>query len=109
MTRLPEIEYRILAALESGKAMSVDEIRRKIGGGMETIGTQLLREQRDLPPGPGMDQSLVMAGAKQLEQKGFVTIRETHYEEFSLTHPDDAVSLSGGTRELLPERKAVAR
>ncbi len=107
MTRLPELEYRILAALEPGKAMSVEEIGKKIGGGVEVVGAQVAREHRGLPPGPGMDQSLVMAGAKQLEQKGLVKIEETQYEEFRLTDPDTAVGLTGGSRELLPERRAL--
>jgi len=41
MTRLPEIEYRILAALEAGKEISVADIVKQAG----------------------VDQSLVMAGA----------------------------------------------
>ena len=47
MTRLPELEYRILAALEPGKVVAVADI-------VEQTGT---------------DQSLVMAGATMLAQR----------------------------------------
>jgi len=107
MIRLPEIEYRILAALEAGKTVSVEELIRNAGIGTEAVAAQLMREQRGLPPGTNLDQSMVMAGAKQLEQKGLVRIEEAHYEEFRLTDPDTAVEFTGGNRELLPERRAL--
>jgi phenylalanyl-tRNA synthetase alpha chain len=108
--RLPEIEYRILAALEAGKALSVEEMNRKIDDEMQTPLAQLEKHRREdlgLPPSPDTDQSLVMAGATLLAQRGLVKIDEERYEEFSLPHPDEEVELAGGTRELLPERKAL--
>jgi phenylalanyl-tRNA synthetase alpha chain len=80
MIRLPEIEYRILAALEAGKALAVAEIVKQTGA----------------------DQSLVMAGATLLAQRGLVAISEESQEEFSLT--DDGKAAAGD----FPERKALA-
>lgn len=80
MTRLPELEYRILAALEPGKVISVADI-------VEQTGT---------------DQSLVMAGATTLAQRGLVVITEDSLEEFSLT--DEGLAAAKG----FPERKALA-
>ncbi|MCX6843414.1 MAG: phenylalanine--tRNA ligase subunit alpha [candidate division WOR-3 bacterium] len=79
MTRLPELEYRILAALEPGKVVSVADI-------VEQTGT---------------DQSLVMAGATMLAQRGLVTIVEESLEEFSLT------DLGREAAKGFPERKAL--
>ena len=80
MVRLPEIEYRILAALEAGKALAVVEIVKQTSA----------------------DQSLVMAGATLLVQRGLVTIAEESQEEFSLT--DEGKAAAAG----FPERKALA-
>ncbi len=80
MVRLPEIEYRILAALEAGKALAVAEVVKQTG----------------------TDQSLVMAGATLLAQRGLVIISEESQEEFSLT--DDGRAAAAG----FPERKALA-
>jgi len=80
MTRLPELEYRILAALEPGEALAVADIVKETG----------------------VDQSLVMAGATLLAQRGLVAIVEESQEEFSLT--DEGKRAAGG----LPERKALA-
>ena len=66
-----------------------------------------MREHLGLPEKSFADQSLVMAGATPLAQRGLVKIDEEYYEEFSLPHPDEEVELTGGTRELLPERKAL--
>lgn len=79
MTRLPEIEYRILAALEAGKALPVADIVKQTG----------------------TDQSLVMAGATMLAQRGLVKIAEESQEEFSLT--DEGKAAVDG----FPERKAL--
>ncbi len=79
MIRLPEIEYRVLAALEAGKALAVTEIVTKTGA----------------------DQSLVMAGATLLAQRGLATIDEESQEEFSLS--DDGMAAAVG----FPERKAL--
>ncbi len=80
MVRLPEIEYRILAALEAGKAVAVAEIVKQTG----------------------TDQSLVMAGATLLAQRGLVVISEEAQEEFSLT--DEGRAAASG----FPERRALA-
>jgi phenylalanyl-tRNA synthetase alpha chain len=80
MIRLPEIEYRILAALDAGEALAVTDIVKQTGA----------------------DQSLVMAGATLLAQRGLVTIAEESQEEFSLT--DEGKAAAGG----FPERKALA-
>jgi len=80
MVRLPETEYRILAALEAGKALAVAEIVKQSGA----------------------DQSLVMAGATTLAQRGLVAIAEESQEEFSLT--DEGRAAASG----FPERKALA-
>jgi phenylalanyl-tRNA synthetase alpha chain len=80
MVRLPEIEYRILAALDAGKALAVAEIVKQTG----------------------TDQSLVMAGATLLAQRGLVTITEESQEEFTLT--DEGKAAANG----FPERKALA-
>ena len=80
MVRLPEIEYRILAALEAGKALAVVEIVKQTSA----------------------DQSLVMAGATLLAQRGLVTIAEESQEELSLT--DEGKAAAAG----FPERKALA-
>ena len=80
MTRLPEIEYRILATLEAGKAVPVADMVKQTG----------------------TDQSLVMAGATLLAQRGLVAIAEESQEEFSLTGEGKAAV--GG----FPERKALA-
>jgi len=80
MVRLPEIEYRILAALEAGKALAVADIVKQTG----------------------TDQSLVMAGATLLAQRGLVMIAEESQEEFSLT--EEGKAAVGG----FPERKALA-
>ena len=79
MTRLPELEYRILAALEPGKVVAVADI-------VEQTGT---------------DQSLVMAGATMLAQRGLVVVAEDSLEEFSLT--DEGREAASG----FPERKAL--
>jgi phenylalanyl-tRNA synthetase alpha chain len=80
MLRLPEIEYRILAALEAGKALAVADIVKQTG----------------------TDQSPVMAGAALLAQRGLVAISEDSQEEFSLT--DEGKPAAEG----FPERKALA-
>jgi len=80
VTKLPEIEYRILAALQPGKAVPV---------------AQLAEETAN-------DQSLVMAGATLLAQRGLVTIAEEPVEEFSLT------DLGREAARGFPERKALA-
>jgi len=80
MTRLPELEYRILAALEPGKAVTVAHIVQQTG----------------------TDQSLVMAGATLLAQRGLVTIREDSLDEFSLTGEGREAAMG------FPERKALA-
>jgi phenylalanyl-tRNA synthetase alpha chain len=80
MTRLPEIEYRILAALEPGKVLAVADIVTQAG----------------------VDQSLVMAGATMLAQRELVAIFEESQEEFSLTEDGTAAALE------FPERKALA-
>jgi phenylalanyl-tRNA synthetase alpha chain len=80
MLSLPEIEYRILAALEAGKALAVAEIVKQMG----------------------VDQSLVMAGATLLASRGLVTITEESQEELSLTEAGDEAARKG-----LPERRAV--
>ncbi len=80
MVRLPEIEYRILATLEASVALAVADIVKQSGA----------------------DQSLVMAGATLLAQRGLVTIAEESQEEFSLT--DDGMAAAAG----FPERKALA-
>ncbi|MBM3331475.1 phenylalanine--tRNA ligase subunit alpha [candidate division WOR-3 bacterium] len=79
MTRLPEIEYRILAALDAGKALAVADIVKQTGA----------------------DQSLVMAGATLLAQRELVTIAEDSQEEFSLTDEGKAAAVG------FPERKAL--
>jgi phenylalanyl-tRNA synthetase alpha chain len=80
MTRLPELEYSILAALEPGRDAAVADIVTQTG----------------------KDQSQVMAGATLLQQRGLVTIAESAQEEFSLT--DDGRAAAAG----FPERKALA-
>jgi phenylalanyl-tRNA synthetase alpha chain len=80
MTRLPEIEYRILAALEAGKTLPIADI-------VEQIGT---------------DQSLVMAGATMLSWRELVTIAAESREEFSLTE------FGHEAAKCFPERKALA-
>lgn len=81
MTRLPEIEYRVLAALPSDAPFPLS----------------------DLATQTGTDQSLLMAGAVTLAQRGLVTIIESAQEELSLTD-EGRVAAEGG----LPERKALA-
>jgi phenylalanyl-tRNA synthetase alpha chain len=80
VTRLPEIEYRILAALEAGKTLPVADIVKQTG----------------------TDQSLVMAGATLLAQRGLVVVAEESQEEFSLTDEGKVAASS------FPERKALA-
>jgi phenylalanyl-tRNA synthetase alpha chain len=80
MTKLPEVEYRILAALEPGKIVPVADIVQQTG----------------------TDQSLVMAGATMLAQRGLVVVAEHSLEEFSLT--DEGKAAASG----FPERKALA-
>jgi len=80
MTRLPEIEYRILAALEAGKVVPVADIVKQTG----------------------TDQSLVMAGATMLAQRGLVAIAEESQEELSLT------DLGREATKGFPERRALA-
>ena len=80
MTRLPEIEYRILAALEAGKLLAVADIVKQTG----------------------TDQSLVMAGATLLAQRGLIEVSEESQEEFSLT--DEGKAAAG----VFPERRALA-
>jgi len=79
MTRLPELEYLILSALEPGAAVLVADIVKQTG----------------------KDQSLVTAGATMLAQRGLVTIAEESQEEFSLT--DGGLAAAKG----FPERKAL--
>ena len=83
MTRLPEIEYRILVALEAGKALTVADTVKQT----ET------------------DQSLVMAGATLLAQRGLVEVSEESQEEFSLTPEGQLMFRVGGLG--LPEREAL--
>ncbi len=80
MTRLPELEYSVLAALEPGKAVPVAEVVQQTG----------------------RDQALVMAGATMLQQRGLVSITELTQEELSLT--DEGRAAAAG----LPERRALA-
>ncbi|MFO7651380.1 MAG: phenylalanine--tRNA ligase subunit alpha [bacterium] len=80
MTRLPELEYRILAALEPGRAAAVADIVAQSGA----------------------DQSLVMAGATLLKERGLVSIEETAQEELSLTDEGRAAAANG-----FPERAAL--
>ncbi|HTW92478.1 MAG TPA: phenylalanine--tRNA ligase subunit alpha [bacterium] len=80
MTKLPEAEYRILAALEAGKALAVADIVKQAGA----------------------DQSPVMAGAAMLAQRGLVVIAEESQEEFSPT------DLGREAANGFPERKALA-
>jgi phenylalanyl-tRNA synthetase alpha chain len=81
VTRLPEIEYRILAALEPGRAVPVAEIVTQTG----------------------VDQSLVMAGATLLKERGLVSITESAQEELSLTDEGKTAAANG-----FPERLALA-
>jgi len=80
MTRLPEVEYRILAGLEPGKAVPVAELVERTGA----------------------DQSLVMAGATLLSQRGLVAVAEESEEEFSLTEDGRQAATA------FPERLALA-
>ncbi len=79
MTKLPELEYRILAALEPGKTVPVAE----------------------LVEATGKDQSLVVAGATLLAQRGLVAVAEESQEELSLTE------LGREAAAGFPERKAL--
>ncbi len=80
MTRLPELEYSVLAALAPGGDVLVTDIVQRTG----------------------KDQSLVMAGATMLQQRGLVTITESSQEELSLTEEGRAAAAA------FPERKALA-
>ncbi|UCG43049.1 MAG: hypothetical protein JSU73_00080, partial [candidate division WOR-3 bacterium] len=80
MTRLPEIEYKLLSALAPGVAVGVEG---------------LVKES-------GLDQSLVMAAAKSLSDKGLVEIHEQVREEYAITEEGLKVS-----REGLPEKRAL--
>ena len=63
MLRLPEIEYRILAALAPSEAASVTDLAERMG----------------------KDQSLVMAGTVPLVQRGLVLVEERVDDEYRLT------------------------
>ncbi len=80
MTRLPEIEYKLLSALAPGVAVSVEDVMKK----------------------SELDQSLVMAAAKSLSDKGLVEINEQVREEYAITEEGLKVS-----REGLPEKCAL--
>ncbi|MBM3314248.1 phenylalanine--tRNA ligase subunit alpha [candidate division WOR-3 bacterium] len=81
MTRLPEVEYRVLAALEPGRSLVLAE----------------------LAAASRVDQSLLTAGAVALSQRGLVAIAEQSQHELSLTE-DGQRAAAGG----LPERAALA-
>jgi len=81
MTRLPEIEYRLLTALEAGTALPVAALVEKTG----------------------LDQSAVTAAASTLAERGFVQVAEEVCEELSLTDAGRAAVAAG-----LPERVALA-
>ncbi|MBM3323213.1 phenylalanine--tRNA ligase subunit alpha [candidate division WOR-3 bacterium] len=80
MTRLPELEYSVLAALEPGRDVPVVEVVKQTG----------------------RDQSLVMAGATMLAQKGYIVVTEESDEELSLT--EDGIDAADRG---LPERRAA--
>lgn len=80
MTRLPETEYRLLAALEPGRAMPVDELVTKTG----------------------LDQSQVAGTAEMLARRGLVGVSVAEHEEFSLTEAGRQAAAAG-----LPERVAL--
>lgn len=80
MARIPESEYKLLAALLRG-AMAVP----------------------DLVDTTGLDQSLLMAGAVTLQARGLVDVAEQAFEEFSLTEDGERAATDG-----LPERVALA-
>lgn len=79
MTRLPEIEYRVLATLEPGQSISVADIAARTGA----------------------DQSLVMAGAVTLRDRGLVALDEVAEEELELTEEGRAAAAA------FPERAAL--
>lgn len=81
MIRLPPQEFHILSALTPGASLSIGEL---------TIKT-------------GLDQSLLMAGAQSLSERGLVTISEQRTEEYSLTAAGQRAAAEG-----LPERAALA-
>ena len=81
MTKLPEIEYRLLAALEPGAGRSVE----------------------DAAQATGLDQSLVMAAALALAGQGLVAITEHAREEYVITDQGRQASRDG-----LPEKRALA-
>jgi phenylalanyl-tRNA synthetase alpha chain len=80
MMRLPEIEYRVLAALEPSRPLLLSE----------------------LAGSSGVDQSLLMAGALTLSQRALVAISEQSQDELSLTAEGCAAAAAG-----LPERLAL--
>jgi phenylalanyl-tRNA synthetase alpha chain len=80
MTRLPEIEYKLLSALEPAAASGVEDLVGKTG----------------------LDQSKVMAAARTLAEKGLVEIDELVREEFAITEEGIRVSRDG-----LPEKCAL--
>lgn len=80
MTRLPETEYRLLAALEPGRVLPVEELIEKTG----------------------MDQSLITGTAELLARQGLVGVEVVEFEELSLTDEGRQAATEG-----LPERKAL--
>uniref|UniRef100_A0A7C4CCF7 Phenylalanine--tRNA ligase alpha subunit n=1 Tax=candidate division WOR-3 bacterium TaxID=2052148 RepID=A0A7C4CCF7_UNCW3 len=80
MTRLPETEFRLLAALEPERALTVEELVQKTG----------------------MDQSQVAGTAEMLARRGLVMVLTSEHEEFSLTEEGRQAASAG-----LPERIAA--
>jgi len=66
MTRLPEIEFKLLSALKPGAERPVPELVKTTG----------------------LDQSLVMAAATMLAQRNLVSVAETSEEAFALAVDD---------------------
>jgi len=80
VTRLPEHEYRLLDALAPDSARSVAEL----------VGAT------------GLDQSLLMAAARTLSERGLVSVREEEFDELLIT-PEGASASEKG----FPERVAL--
>ncbi len=91
MTILPEIEFRVLAALEAGEIVPLSELVARVGKAADAA------EGKE---GAVSDQAYVMAGVKMLADKGLVVVYETEEEEILLV-------AEKGESYCFPERRAL--
>jgi phenylalanyl-tRNA synthetase alpha chain len=113
MTRLPELEYRVLGAILPGETLEFKELQLRVGDPARvpdkdyrlklTLGAMRATSAGVTPTSEQFDQAKVMAGVKLLADRGLVAVTET--EDFDLAVADDDAAM--GCLGELPERAAL--